>query len=280
MLRLALLALALPASAVVMPSHEELRFIGWNDGCSVAIEQYRFPALGEGLLAEPSYGRIGTVSLDAEQTRPSVAWVLEQGGKLLWNKTQARATSDQLARAGYSKAGYREAIRPEPAAKRPGLDWNLRSTATFEIGYDPGWAPPEFALSRVYYSPLATCAFMVFERRGSDRDAFRYQLVRTTPPVRRQRSQWHLTNGILLYTQESDMYGGLDETRTAAEMDPRLAEARFQYARLLAAHGRFDEAIAELKEAVILDRSYSDMARKAVEFDDVRGWKRFKEALR
>lgn len=263
------------------PAREEFELLGFGDACSAAFRYYRYPATGEGLEDNPVWGRVGIVTLAPDATRETVQWVFEQAGGLNFDKAMAAVAAENVGRSGWTRKGWTETVRPEPAANRPGLDELIRSTVSFDLGYAVhDWPAPPFRLSRVVYSPLSTCALAVFERDRAPTDAFRWKLVRLPADARRARAQAHVVNAQLLYADYGDIYLALEEAATAAAMDPRFSEGRYKHAVLLAAHGRFDEALKELEASIALDRRYARMAKDAIEFQDVRRQGRFKELIR
>lgn len=278
---LAFPAAAQPAAADLRAryGYEEVVVLAWNEACSIGIRHYRYPGSVEGAPVDPMWGRLGAVSLDPGETRAKVNWLLQVKPGYAYYKGYQTAAEDQLNRGGYTRNGFVERVRTEPVASGRGLESLIKSTASLEVGYNVAYASAPHALSRVYYSPLGTCAFLVFERPGIPPDLFKYQLVRVPVETRRKRAEAHITNALLLYKKDGDLYGALEEAEIAAGMDPRLAEARYRYAALLSAHGRFEEALKELREAVTLERSYAKTARAAIEFEDLWKQPRFKQAI-
>jgi TolB-like protein/DNA-binding winged helix-turn-helix (wHTH) protein/Tfp pilus assembly protein PilF len=66
-------------------------------------------------------------------------------------------------------------------------------------------------------------------------------------------SEAHVVLGLTLTFWDWDWEGAEKAFRRAIELDPALSDAHFRYAHLLAALGRFDEAIAECRRALELD---------------------------
>lgn len=259
--------------------HEEVAVLGFNDGCSIAIRHFRFPRSVEGAQVDPVWGRLGTVSLDPEKRQPTVQWQLQVKEGFPYYKGYDAAAQDHLARVGYTHAGFVERIRPDPIATGRGLEPIIRSTASLRVGYAVAYASAPYALSRIHYSPLGTCAFLVFERPGWPPNVHKYQLVRVPLDARQERARAHLLNSLLLYRNHSDTYGALEEAAIAAATDPKTSENRYRHAVMLAVHGRFEEALKELREAVVLDRKWAQAAREAIEFEDLWKQERFKQAL-
>lgn len=282
---LLLLLLAATARGAMSPEEQRLKYgyeevvvLGWNEGCSVAIRHFRYPAVVEGSQADPASGRMGTVTLEPDQSRAAVKWALQVKEGSPYTSHYAAATQTSLQRVGYTRPGYVERVRPEPVVPGKGFE-RLKSTGSLEVGYALPWASAPYAMSRIHYSPLGTCAFVVFERPGVPPNLFKYQLARVPVEVRRKRAEAHVAHALALYHRQSDLYGALEEAEIAATMDPRLAQARYHYAALLATHGRNEEALKELREAVLLDDRYVKAATEAVEFEELRKQPRFKKAL-
>lgn len=59
----------------------------------------------------------------------------------------------------------------------------------------------------------------------------------------------HLNRAERLFRFKYDWTGAEREIQKAIDLDPQQAEAHFQYARLLAARGRFDEALEQMEQA-------------------------------
>jgi DNA-binding winged helix-turn-helix (wHTH) protein/Flp pilus assembly protein TadD len=59
----------------------------------------------------------------------------------------------------------------------------------------------------------------------------------------------HLNRAERLFRFKYDWTGAEREIQKAIDLDPQQAEAHFQYARLLAARGRFDEALDQMEQA-------------------------------
>ncbi|MBI4422934.1 MAG: hypothetical protein HY554_04375 [Elusimicrobia bacterium] len=258
--------------------YEEFAFLGWSKTCSAAIRHLRYPPSARG--ADPIWSRLGALSLEPDAERAQPRWLLSTGSPgTHWDPSRSEAASQVLAREGYGEPGFLETVRlgPAPALKDLAA---VRTPATLDVAYRVAWPPKPHALSRVYYSALGNCALTVFERPGAPTDAYRYELVRLPVEARRRRAQSHLNAAVLLYRSENDLYGALEEARVAATMDPRLGEARYRHATLLAAHGRFEEALRELTEAVKLDARHGASAKKALEFEDIRKQPRFAEAIK
>jgi len=268
-----------PSSGRARFGYEEVALVGWNDGCSIAIRHFRYPPSVEGAQVEPNWGRLGTVSLEPDSIRPTTRWAFQVKEGYPFSKGYVLAGVEQLSRGGYKRTGFVERVRPEPVAEGRDLESIIKTTTSLEVGYTVPYASAPYALSAVHYSPLGTCAFLLFQKPGYPPNLYKYQLVRVPVEVRRRRAQAHLTNALLLYKKASDTYGALDEAEISAAMDPRLSEARYRYALLLSVHGRFDESLKELHEAVLLDGKWAKEAKIAVEFEDLWKQARFKQAL-
>jgi len=95
------------------------------------------------------------------------------------------------------------------------------------------------------------------------------------PDVRRKRARAHVTNGLYLYKERSDIYAAEEELAIAAEMDSDYPLALYYHAALLSTHGLFERALARLRAAVKLKPAYAKKARKAPEFEALRKDLRF-----
>jgi serine/threonine-protein kinase len=80
----------------------------------------------------------------------------------------------------------------------------------------------------------------------------------------------HVTMG-RLHEATRDTAGALREYLVAIRRDPRLASARYEYSRLLAARGRLDEALREARRAHELDPLAQDVHRNYVQMLDRAG---------
>lgn len=264
-----LLSPAFPARA-----EEEFSLIGWSKACSAAVRHARLPSAADPDV-DAAFLRVGALTLAPDRDQVREEWLLEVQGPDAMRPEEPEAVSSRLAHSGYPRPGFVERVRPEPAAPQPGLEQLLRSTASFQVSHAARWPPPEsYAIDRAYYSPLKSCALILFRRAAAPRD-YRHVLVRVQPDAHRRRARAHATNGLLLY-RLSDLEGALAELEIAARMAPDFALARYHHAALLAADGRFEEALGELSAAVRLDRRYAETARSAPEFEELREDRRFK----
>lgn len=265
-------------SSFAPDSLEEFSFLGWAGSCSAALRHLRHPAKGEG-MGEPKYWRVGTLSIAPGASKPGEDWTLDSGQNRFWDPSLERKVSERLSRS-HSQRGYTETIRDAPLGPSPELAGLILTTAPFQTS-TTRWPGPPFALRKVHYHPLGNCALFVFRETGAGPKArFDWRLVRLlNPGARKQRARAHATNGILLYEKSSDLDGGLEELAIAARMDPSYAPARYHHSILLAAQGRFDEALPELKAAIELDPKLADEARDCAEFELLRDDPRFLSIL-
>lgn len=259
--------------------YDEFTFLGWRDGCSAALQYFSYPPIGASMWGLPDTWLIGSVTIPPDTVNPKARWVSRGITAMAWNKDEAIQRTEELLREGYVAGGHVERIRDAKVADRPGLAHIIQSTTTFRLGYRTKWPPRRYKLREVHYSPLGTCAMLVFRYPRRPRRSYRWKLVRLlNPDVRRKRARAHVTNALLLY-QETDLYGAEDELAIAADMDPEYPAALYHHARLLAAHGRFDEAIVSLGAAVDHDKRYGEKAKKAIEFVEIRRRPVFKDIV-
>lgn len=251
--------------------YDEFRFIGFSQACSAAIEYFSYPPTGKGLQGVPEAWKIGTITLDPGSKRETESWRYAGVIQEAWRRAEADMALETLAREGYDRPGAPEKVRDAPLAKHPDLARILPNPRTFQLGYRTQWPEAPWRLAGVHYHPLGNCALVLFRDERRPRDSWRWKLVKIlNPGVRRKRARAHLTNGLLLY-EAADIYGALEEAAIAAAMDPGYAAARYHHAVLLAAHGKFDQALVELEAAVAADPDFKAKAREAVEFERLRG---------
>lgn len=256
-------------------AYDEFAFIGWGDSCSAALSHLRYPPIHERRPGEPKSWRIGKMTIPPAAKQPSADWLFESRKEPYWDKGRVQKETQAL-RKTHREKGFTEDVRPAPVAPRPGLAELLTTTAPFKTDTKVKWPPASFRLSRVHYHPLGLCALLVFSQGARNAEEYRYHLIRLlNPGVRRDRSEGHAVNGRLLYDKSSDPEAGAEELAIASSTDPRYAAARYDYALLLSVNGRFDEAVAELEAAVRLEKAYAKLAKKSIEFDNLRYDKRF-----
>lgn len=263
---LTLLLAAAPAAAQSV-EREDLAVLGWNKGCSVAVNHLGFPARGEAIYDEPVMTRIGTLTIGPGSQAVETYWSADWTGANTWKPDEARKLLTEFVASGYDFRGYVEKLRAEPAApERPELEETLRSTATLAIRAKLDWPAPPWRLATINYNRTASCVLLIFEH---DR-RFQYLLTRIYDmKARPERARAHLTNGLLLFNR-GDLEGALAETSIAASMYPTGAANRYHHAAMLALTGELDKAIAELREAIKLNPRYREQARTERDFENLR----------
>ncbi len=274
---LACLLLAAPAAALDI-EREEYRIVGWNDACSVAIERYAYPMLGQALYGEPVTSRIGTLSIGTQKPEVVTRWVLEADGAGTFDRPAFAAIRKSLRKAGYDRPGFSEQLRDAEPVVSPGSAEVIRSTAILEAR--PGAWPDAQAWrwGWTHYNPLSTCALMVYEKVG-ERDRYKFQLTRIfNASARSERGRAHTTNGRLLYNN-GDLAGALAETEIGARTAPEVGATRYHYAAMLALNGRIDDSLRELLAAVKRDERFAGKAAKDEDFDSLRSRQDFQELI-
>ena len=259
--------------------YDELRFIGWNNSCSCAVEYLAYPAVGEELQAFPERWDIGTLAIDPGKREASQRWLYRSEPGTNWDERLAASAIADIDHAGYTSAGPIEAFG-EIREPRTQSDRTIRSPDILSKNQTVSWPQEPFMLRQIFYSPLATCALAVFRNTASRKDSFRYKLIRVLDPgARRARARAHVNRGLLFY-ENADIYEGLAELEIAVAMDPEYPTALYHRARLLATHGKLEDSLVDLGVALRLDAKFKPGAKDAVEFSDLRNDPRFKSLLK
>ncbi len=270
-------ALAVPAAALNI-EREEYKIIGWNDACSVALEHYAFPKLGEAIQDDPVMTRVGTLSITAQKPAAETRWALEADGANTYDEPAIRRIRRELREAGYNRTGFDEIIPASATAGPPGSVEIILSTAV--LGARSGSWPDaqQWRWGRAHYNPLGTCALLVYEKIG-ERDRFQFLLTRIdNARARSDRGRAHATNGRRLF-HNGDLDGALAETEIGAKLAPELADTHYHHAAMLALTGRIDDAMRELLISAKIDRRFVEKAAKDEDFDSLRGRQDFQELL-
>lgn len=274
----ALLLAALPLLAATGAEREELHVIGWNDACSVAVKHLLFPRLGEAISGEPIAARIGTVTIPPGEQRASPKWFQESRGALSWDAEAFEKVEKQLRALGYEREGFPETIRPQVSDAQPGLAETLLSTRTLALRPGLDWPGEGWRWTEARYSPLGTCALLLFED-GSSPPRPGWLLARVyNPRARLDRSRAHAANA-RLQLEAGELELALAEAATAAGLAPESALARYVHAGLLSLSGRTDAAVAELRAAIALDPEKTRQAREDRDFDNLRAREDFKRLV-
>lgn len=274
---LLLLLLAAPAAALEI-DHEEYKIVGWNDACSVAVERYAYPVLGEAILGEPITSRIGTLAIVTAKPTVETRWVLETDGENTFDKKAIPAFLKKLRKAGFDRPGFTETIRDAKTVDGPGSAEVILSTASLEARPDFWPDTTQWRWGWAHYNPLSTCALLVYEKLG-EKERYKFILTRIyNAKARIERGRAHTTNGRLLLN-EGDLPGALAETEIGARAAPEVGAARYHYAALLALNGRLDDSLKELLAAEKLDPRFAAKAATDVDFDSLRNRQDFQELI-
>lgn len=270
--------LASRASAIDI-DHEEYQIIGWDDGCSVAVERYGYPRLGEAIRTEPITSRIGTIYILAEwKTKSITRWVFEADGTHTYDKHAIDRFRKVLRKKGHDRPGFAETIRNSPTIDSPGSAEVIFSTAILEARPDFWPDTRDWRLANIHYNPLSTCALMIYEKIG-ERPRFKFLLTRIfNASARSERGRAHTVNGRLLFNN-GDLVDALAETEIGAKMAPELAATRYNYAGMLSLSGRLEASLRELLAAIKIDEDYRDKARDDLDFDPLRKRQDFQELV-
>jgi tetratricopeptide (TPR) repeat protein len=272
-----LLLLAARASALDI-EREEYRIVGWNDACSVAVERYAYPRLGEAAISEPITSRIGTLAIVTAQPTVETRWVYQADGTNTYDKSAIGPFRKKLRKAGYDRPGFNETIRNAATVLSPGSAEVILSTAILEARPDFWPDTGEWRWGWAHYNPLSTCALLVYEKIG-EHDRFKFILTRIyNASARSDRGRAHTTNGRLLFN-DGDLPAALAETEIGAQMAPEVGATRYHYAAMLALTGRLDDSLRELLAAIKRDEHFAGKAAKDVDFDSLRNRQDFQELI-
>ncbi len=271
------LLLSAPVHAIDI-EREEYKIVGWNNACSVAVERYAYPVLGQAIQGEPITSRIGTLAIVTERPVVETRWVLEADGANTHDKAAIAAFRRKLRKAGFDRPGFSETIRDAHTVESPGSAEVILSTAILEARPDFWPDTAQWRLGYVHYNPLGTCALLVYDRIG-ERDRFKFILTRVyNASARAERGRAHTTNGRLLFNA-GDLRAALAETEIGARMAPEVGGTRYHYAAMLAMNGRLSPAMAELLAAVKLDEVFAAKAADDADFDSLRVRQDFRELI-
>jgi TolB-like protein/Tfp pilus assembly protein PilF len=110
---------------------------------------------------------------------------------------------------------------------------------------------PRFALA---YVNLATC----YELRSAEEGPGTWlqeakNAVTRAIGIDPTLAEAHAELGFIKWIHDLDASGAESELRLALELDPRSATAHFNYSRVLAENGRFEQAMVEAERAIALD---------------------------
>lgn len=274
---LLLAVLAVPAAALEI-EHEEFKIIGWTDACSVAVERYAYPHLGEAMVSEPITTRVGTLTIELKTPVVITRWVFEADGANTYDRFAVERFRKKLRKAGYDRAGFFETVRDSETVVSPGSAEVILSTAVLDARPDFWPDTRQWRLGFVAYNPLSTCALLIYEDRELAR-RYKFTLTRIyNPSARADRGRAHTTNGRLLFNQ-GELEAALVETEIGARMAPEVGATRYHYGAMLALNGHPDAAMKELLAAVARDDRFADKAAKDVDFDSLRERQDFRELI-
>lgn len=276
-LSLLILLLSAPVRAIDI-EREEYAIIGWNDACSVAIERYAYPVLGQAIHGEPITSRVGTLAIVTAKPTVETRWVFEADGTHTADPRLIAGIRKKLLKTGHDRPGFTERIRAARTIAGPSTADVILSTATLEARPDFWPDTRDWRWGRTYYNPLSTCALLVYEQIGQ-RDRYKFILTRIyNASARVDRGRAHTTNGRLLFN-DGDLADALAETEIGARMAPEIGATRYHYAALLSLNGRLDEAMAELLAAIKLDESFRAKAANDFDFDPMLSRQDFQERI-
>lgn len=272
-----LLSMPLAAQDIVV-EREELALLGWNDACSVAIKHHVYPARGSAIYGEPVGTRLGTVTIAPGEQVQKDRWFYEASGPNTFDAARIARIEKDLRKLGYKRKGYPETVRPDPSREQPGLAETILSTATLNLREGPAWPGAGWRWSGADYSPLGTCALLLFDSLDSP-PRKTWLMARTyNPRLRLERSRAHAANARLLFSA-GELEGAVAEAGTAAALAPEAALSRYVHAALLAMSGRDDAAVAELRAAIERDPRKRKEARADRDFESLRARRDFRDLV-
>jgi hypothetical protein len=236
--------------------------------------------MGSAMFNEPITMQIGTISLQEPAKTASVDWLLNIEGKSVWDPEKAAATIARLRKSGYLLQGSSETV-PSSATAWPEIDSVLLTTRSLGAFSPSGWPAKDFRLHRIHYSPMGTCALLLYHWDGSkERDFFQFVLTRLrNPRAKVERALAHLDLANKLFEQ-GDLAGALAESAMAARGAQRDPEARYKHAAYLALSGWHEDALDELKLSLRLEQRNRGRAKDDPDFEGLRKDKRFRALTR
>ena len=274
---LLLTALAVPAAALDF-EREEYKIIGWNNACSVAVERYAFPQLGQAISGEPITSRVGTLAIVTAKPTVETRWVFAADGTNTYDTAAIGRIRKKLRKAGYDRSGFNETIRAAATVESPGSAEVILSTTILQARPDFWPDTRQWRWGWAHYNPLSTCALLVYEKIG-EHDRFKFILTRIyNASARAERGRAHTTNGRLLFNA-GDLDGALAETEIGARTAPEVGGTRYHYAAILTLNGRLDDAMRELLTAARIDARFAEKAAKDADFDSLRNRQDFQELI-
>lgn len=276
---LLLLALSVPLAAQgVGVEREELKVIGWNDACSVSLSHLVFPRLGEGIRGEPVSTKVGALTIAPGEEKAATKWFYEAEGTNTWNASAIAKVSRALRKLGYTRKGYPETVRALVSGAQPGLAETLLSTGTLALRPGIAWPGREWRWGGANYSPLGTCALLVFESVAAP-PRYEWRLARVyNPRARLERSYAHATNSRLLFS-DGELEAARLEAETAAGLAPESAVARYVYAAMLAMSGQPNESMVQLRAAIAIDPKRAKEAKEDHDFENLRPRRDFRDLV-
>ncbi len=272
-----LLLLAVPAAALDI-DREDYRIIGWNDACTVGVERYAYPRLGEAIQNEPITSRLGTLGIISDRPVVETRWVFEADGTNTYDRPSIDASRKKMRKSGYDRPGFSETIRNAVTADAPGAAEVILSTAIFEARPDFWPDTREWRLAAAHYNPLTTCALLIYEKK-TERERYKFLLTRIyNPSSRSDRGRAHTTNGRVLFNN-GELNDALAETEIGARMAPELASTHYNYAAMLALTGHLDEALRELLASIKIDKRYGTKAAEDLDFESLHPRQDYQELI-
>jgi len=158
-----------------------------------------------------------------------------------------RQTANVEAYNLYLKGRYHLNQRTEPSL--------VKAIECFEqaVSEDPGYALPHAGLAEAYILLNVDCPRLFCERNPAELVSKAREAARQAIELGGASAEAHVALALVYYRLDWDWKEAEKEFQRAIELDEEFATGHHQYAMFLAAVGRFDEALGQIRHAHKLD---------------------------